>query len=108
LVPHELAGWVWHARAGSVTPRAARGSGASAGTATQRPSALARAQKRHSPAQASLQHTPSAQKPDLQSSAVAQAWPRPRFPQLPLAHVAGATQSASVAQSCRQLVPAHM
>jgi hypothetical protein len=82
--------------AGSVTPRAARGSGVSAGTSTQRPSALVVAQKRQGALQASVQQTPSAQKPDLQSAATWQAWPRPRLPQLPPTQVAGATQSASV------------
>ena len=107
LVPHEATGVSAQIAAGSVTPRARRGSGVSAGTSTQRPSALTRLQERQRPAQASVQQTPSAQKPDLQSSAPWQACPRPRLPQLPAAQVAGGTQSASLSQPSRQALPVH-
>lgn len=80
-------------RAKSVTPRAARGSGVSTGTLVQRPSIEGQAQKRHCPPQASLQQTPSVQKPMAHSSLRAQLWPRPRLPQLPPLQTAGATQS---------------
>lgn len=69
LVPQDCGAWAAQIRSGSVTPRARRGSGVSAGTSTQRPSATGSAQKRHLPAQASLQQTPSAQNPDLHCSA---------------------------------------
>jgi len=108
LVPHDWGIWTAQIRSGSVTPRARRGSGVSAGTSTQRPSAMGRAQKRHLPAQASLQQTPSAQNPDLHWSADLHAWPRPRLPQLPSTQVAGVTQSASVVQASRQTSPPHM
>jgi len=108
LVPQDWGDWAAQISAGSVTPRATRGSGVSAGTSTQRPSAMGKAQKRHLPVQASLQQTPSAQKPDLHWSAFWHAWPSPRLPQLPATQVAGATQSASVAQASRQVSLPHM
>jgi hypothetical protein len=66
LVPHEAGPWSTHARFASViTPAAPRGSGVSAATAMQRPSALGMAQNTHWPSHALSQQTPSAQKPDL-------------------------------------------
>jgi hypothetical protein len=50
-------------RAGSVTPAAARGSGASALTEVQVPRVAGEAQNWHLPLQAVSQQTPSTQKP---------------------------------------------
>jgi hypothetical protein len=50
-------------RAGSVTPAAARGSGASALTGVQVPRVAGEAQNWHLPLQAVSQQTPSTQKP---------------------------------------------
>jgi hypothetical protein len=75
----------------SVTPAAARGSGAPAGTAAQVPRLFGNAQKLHLPVQALSQQTPSAQeRPDTHSAVVVQVWPLPRLPQLPLVQVLGA------------------
>lgn len=107
FVPHEEGPWSTQTRAGSVTPAAARGSGVPAGTFTHRPGEPGRAHDRQRPVQASLQQTPSTQKPDLHSSFDRQAWPSPGLPQLPAAQVAGGTQSASEAHEVRQAPFAH-
>jgi hypothetical protein len=91
-----------------VIPAAARGSGTSAGTSTQRPSELGRAQYEHWPSQPDSQQTPSAQKPDLHWVPVLHACPSPRMPQLPFTQVLGATQSASDLQTSMQASPLHI
>ena len=102
LLPHDWGAWAAQIESGSVTPRAARGSGTSAGTSTQRPSAMVSAQKRHFPVQASLQQTPSAQNPDLHWLVLVQGCPRPRNPQLPPAQTWGTAQSAFPAHTTLQ------
>jgi hypothetical protein len=108
LVPQLAGPWSRQARAGSVTPAAARGSGTSAPTSTQRPSALGSAQYEHWPWQADSQQTPSAQKPDLHWVPPVQAWPRPRMPQLPFTQLLGGTQSASDWHASMHASPLHM
>jgi hypothetical protein len=108
LVPQEAGPWSRQTRRGSVPPAAARGSGTSAPTATQRPRALGSAQNWHCPSQADSQQTPSAQKPDLHWLLWVQSWPSPRMPQLPLLQVAGATQSASEVQASLHASPWQM
>jgi hypothetical protein len=66
-----------------------------AGTGTHRPAVPDKLQLRHVPPQASLQHTPSAQKPDRQSPAALQVWPSGFLPQEPVAR----SQARSGAQS---------
>ena len=73
-----------------------------AGTALQVPSVPASAHERQVPAQAVAQQTPSSQKPELHSAAAAQVAPIGFLPQLPLAQVLGALQSAFDAQVPRQ------
>jgi hypothetical protein len=63
-----------------------RVSTASASSGQQVPSRPIRLQLRHGPLQATLQQTPSAQKPEAQSSGFWQAAPFMRGPQLPLTH----------------------
>jgi hypothetical protein len=60
-----------------------RGSAAPAGTSEQTPIADASAQVRHAPVHAFSQHTPSTQKPLVQSAALVHASPLPFVPQLP-------------------------
>jgi hypothetical protein len=62
----------------------------------QVPRAEASAQLRHAPPQASLQHTPSTQKPDAQSGAAVHAPPFVRLPQLWLTQAIPGAQSAFV------------
>src|SRR5688572_22942294 len=85
-------------RAGSVTPADARGSAASAGTFTQRPSAFGWAQNTQRPSQPESQQTPSTQNPDPHSMAALQTWPSPFLPQLCPWQLLGGTQSAALAQ----------
>src|SRR5215213_3559059 len=85
-------------RAGSVTPAAARGSAASAGTFTQRPRLLGWAQYTHLPSQPESQQTPSTQKLESHSLAALQACPSPFLPQLAPWQPLGGTQSAALAQ----------
>src|SRR5262245_3707528 len=63
------------------------GSGASLAIAVHSPMCPAWLQLVHAPVQARLQHTPSAQKPESQSSFFVQVAPSGRRPQLPPAHV---------------------
>jgi hypothetical protein len=58
----------------------------------------------HTPAHAVLQQTPCAQNPDVHCVPIVQAAPFARLPQLLLAQVFGARQSADVEQVVRQLV----
>jgi hypothetical protein len=85
-------------RAGSVTPADARGSAASAGTFTQRPSAFGWAQNTQRPSQPESQQTPSTQNPDPHSMAARQTCPSPFLPQLCPWQLLGGTQSAALAQ----------
>jgi hypothetical protein len=92
---------------GSVIPATARGSGWSAGTGVQRPSATDRAQEVHRPVQALSQQTPSTQKPDLHCWLVVQVTPLGRGPQLPLTQGLPITQSAFVLQVTVQASVVH-
>lgn len=70
----------------ALVPRslqALRGSGSPAATLRQRPGEPGRLQLRQAPSQLLSQHTPSTHWPESQSSALAQAWPFLRFPQIP-------------------------
>jgi hypothetical protein len=62
------------------------------------PRVAASEQLRHAPPQASLQQTPSTQKPDPQSDAFVQTPPSCLGPQLWLTHAIPAVQSASESQ----------
>jgi hypothetical protein len=74
-------------------------------TGVQVPAAPATSQASHWPAQAALQHTPSAQKPLAHWFAAAHAVPGPPFgAQTPPEHHEPAAQSPSPAQSPRQAV----
>jgi hypothetical protein len=77
------------------------------GTFEHVPSELCSAHDLQVPLQALSQHTPCAQKPLPHSSAPAQVWPRPLRPHDPLAHTAGAAQSASEAQVALQTAAPH-
>ncbi|SRR6266540_1774887 len=88
-VPQLDAAWVAQAARGSLAP---------AGTTEQRPIADDSAQVLHDPVHALSQHTPSTQKPLVQSPAAVHTWPLLLVPQLPLWHVRGATHSASLVQ----------
>ena len=61
----------------------------------QVPSRPGSAHETQPPAQATLQQTPSAQKPDAQSLALVQTAPDGLGPQLPATHLTPGTQSAS-------------
>jgi hypothetical protein len=60
------------------------------------------AQERQPPSQATLQHTPSAQKPEAHSSAAPQCEPLGFFPQLALTHWWSPTQSLFCAHLSKQ------
>jgi hypothetical protein len=74
----------------------ARRSEAFAGSGVHVPRVAGSAQLRHEPPQASLQQTPSTQKPDPQSDAFVQTPPICLGPQLWLTHAMPAVQSMSV------------
>src|SRR5262249_49952903 len=80
---------------GSATPRS---------TGQQVPSRPTCVHETHPPWHATLQHTPSAQKPEAHSVAFAQKAPRGFFPQLPPTHLMPVAQSASLAQVARHLL----
>jgi hypothetical protein len=82
-----------------------RGSLTPAGTGTQRPRELLKAQYEQVPVQAALQQTPSTQKLDLHCPLSVQICPRPRRPQLPPAQTLGATHSSLETQVSLQLPP---
>ena len=67
-----------------------------AATVVHVPRADCNAQLRHAPSQATLQHTPSTQKPDAQSAAFVHAPPFVSRPQLWLAQAMPGAQSALV------------
>jgi hypothetical protein len=67
------------------------------------PGAVGIAHERHAPLQASLQQTPSAQKPDRHCPALVQATPSSFRPQVPITQWPPAEQSPSLRQVSRQL-----
>jgi hypothetical protein len=75
------------------------------GTLRQVPSPPATAHDLHVPVQAAEQHRPCAQIAELHSASAPQAAPSGFLPQLLLTHVFGETQSASVMQLVRQVLP---
>jgi hypothetical protein len=77
-----------------------------AGTSMHWPSLPAIAHDRQVPLHAVEQQTPCAQNPEAQSPAVAHAAPGGFGPQLPFTQAAPPTQSALLAQSARQALPA--
>lgn len=91
-VPHDAGPWSMHSFG-------ARGSDRPFGTGTQRPAEPDKLQLRQVPPQASLQHTPSTQKPDTQSLAALQVWPSGFLPQEWVAR----SQARSGAQSSFEL-----
>jgi hypothetical protein len=80
---------------------------APAGTGEQVPALLVSAHDMQAPAQALLQQTPWAQKPDWQAEAAVQVAPGGSLPQLLLTQELGATQSVLVMQVVLQAVPPH-
>jgi hypothetical protein len=83
------------------------GSGAPSGTAVQSPSVAARLQALQASVQAALQQTPWAQKPDSHSPAALHSAPVGFFPHEPATQKFPGTQSASLVQLRKQLVPLH-
>jgi hypothetical protein len=73
-LPQDAAPWSVHLPRESAAP---------AGTGAQRPIEEASAQLWQAPSQASMQQTPSTQKPLAHSVSAAQAWPGCLSPQLP-------------------------
>jgi hypothetical protein len=96
-LPHEVAppSVHWLAGVGSCP----------AGTFEHVPALPVSAQDRQVPVHAVAQHTPCAQLPELHSAAAVHAAPLGFLPQLIIAQVLGATQSALVAQVVRQAPP---
>src|SRR6187455_455430 len=80
-------------RCGSILP---------VSTGQQIPSRPDWLQLTHAVLQATLQQTPSAQKPEAQSPSFAQAAPPGRGPQLPPTHLTPLAQSVSLRQVVRQ------
>jgi hypothetical protein len=78
-----------------------------AGKGVHVPRADVSAQLRHAPPQASLQHTPSTQKPDAQSEACAQVVPFVCLPQLWFTQATVGAQSAFVLHVWLQAPAAH-
>ena len=81
------------------------GSGAPSGTAVQRPSVAERLQALHASVQAELQQMPCAQNPDWHSPAALHSAPLGFFPHDPATQKLPATQSSSLVQLAKQLVP---
>jgi hypothetical protein len=67
-----------------------------------------KSQRAHLPLQALVQHTPSTQKPELQSLGEVQLWPAVRCcPQLPLVQVFGDAHCVVLVQRVGHAAPAH-
>jgi hypothetical protein len=92
-----------------VARQVPRGSAAPAAAFLHTPIELVSAHERQAPAQASLQQTPSTQKPLAHSAEAAQVCPRPLGPQLAAAvsQVWPAAQSASLPQLALQRPSLH-
>jgi hypothetical protein len=83
---------------GACTAQMPRGSGLLVSTGQHVPSRPGWLQVRQAPAHATLQHSPSAQKPDAHSLPLLQTAPRGLGPQLPATHCTPLTQSEAAAQ----------
>jgi hypothetical protein len=101
--------WPWPSQVPSLSQegalastQTARGSGRPAAVLVHMPGAVGIAHERHAPVQASLQHTPSAQKPERHWSPPVQGEPSSLRPQLPLVQWTPGAQSPSLRQLSRQ------
>ena len=90
---------------GGAAAQPPRGSIAPAGTGLQAPAPPVTLHDVHDPQLADEQQTPSTQLPLSHSSPAAQICPRRFLPQEPLLQTVPATQSASLEQAARQVVP---
>lgn len=96
----------WH-DAAPVFLHTARGSATPAAVLMQSPGVMP-AQVRHAPAHASLQQTPSAQKPDAHSAGAAQVWPGPFLPHDPIRQSRPGAQSSLLVHEPRHPPSRHV
>jgi hypothetical protein len=92
-LPHEV---------GFSSTHTPRGSGSPSGIFVHMPGATGMAHERQPPSQASLQQTPSTQKPDRHMLPTVQLAPSSLRPQLPFTQWPPGLQSASTVQASRQ------